>query len=119
MAKKKRTSVPAGIQKQLFKASGLNCEICRQTDVSTLVIHHRDHNPANNVLNNLLHVCANCHAKIHAGKYTDEYILSKVRRLPNAAPTERVKSIHRNPRIATYPNRLKYDEKGLWNPLRV
>jgi len=41
------------------------CEECRQTDILTLNVHHKDHNRSNNIMSNLQTLCASCHVKKH------------------------------------------------------
>lgn len=39
-----------------------NCEMCHKRSE---IIHHKDHNSANNNPNNLMQLCRNCHSLIH------------------------------------------------------
>lgn len=45
---------------------GYKCQRCNySTSIEALVVHHKDHNRANNTISNLEVLCANCHSIHH------------------------------------------------------
>jgi hypothetical protein len=76
-----RRDLPETILQRLLFLSSNRCCVCQ---LSLIVIHHIDGDPANNDMDNLAPLCPNCHTQAHSG--------SKLTR--NLTP-ERIKAIRR------------------------
>ena len=54
-----------GFAQTIKKFGKICCEICNQSNIDFLVVHHIDENRKNNEPNNLQTLCANCHHQLH------------------------------------------------------
>lgn len=75
------------------------CELCGDTDIDKLDIHHNDLNPLNNDITNLSVVCVSCHKELHRGQIRNfparEKNILKVRRLLVRLTDEQFKKLKR------------------------
>lgn len=84
----KKSSIPAKVQKLIFKEAGNRCAFCGMEDIHALEIHHikNREDGGGDEPENLILVCSNCHSQITYGVISMADVVTKKRELIYTRP---------------------------------